>query len=45
LKIAASLDGKIAARDGTSRWITGEEQVHACERSQPSCGNRHGSCR
>jgi diaminohydroxyphosphoribosylaminopyrimidine deaminase/5-amino-6-(5-phosphoribosylamino)uracil reductase len=31
LKMAASLDGKVAARDGTSRWITGEaarEDVH-----------------
>jgi diaminohydroxyphosphoribosylaminopyrimidine deaminase/5-amino-6-(5-phosphoribosylamino)uracil reductase len=31
LKMAASLDGKAAARDGTSRWITGEaarEEVH-----------------
>ena len=31
LKMAASLDGKVAARDGTSRWITGEEaraEVH-----------------
>jgi diaminohydroxyphosphoribosylaminopyrimidine deaminase / 5-amino-6-(5-phosphoribosylamino)uracil reductase len=25
LKMAASLDGKSAARDGSSRWITGEE--------------------
>jgi diaminohydroxyphosphoribosylaminopyrimidine deaminase/5-amino-6-(5-phosphoribosylamino)uracil reductase len=25
LKLAASLDGKIAARDGSSTWITGEE--------------------
>jgi len=25
VKMAASLDGKVAARDGTSRWITGEE--------------------
>jgi diaminohydroxyphosphoribosylaminopyrimidine deaminase/5-amino-6-(5-phosphoribosylamino)uracil reductase len=24
LKMAASLDGKVAARDGSSRWITGE---------------------
>src|SRR5213594_1271236 len=31
LKMAASLDGKVAARDGTSRWITGpqaREDVH-----------------
>jgi diaminohydroxyphosphoribosylaminopyrimidine deaminase/5-amino-6-(5-phosphoribosylamino)uracil reductase len=31
LKMAASLDGKAAARDGTSRWITGgpaREEVH-----------------
>jgi diaminohydroxyphosphoribosylaminopyrimidine deaminase/5-amino-6-(5-phosphoribosylamino)uracil reductase len=30
-KMAASLDGKVAARDGSSRWITGEaarEDVH-----------------
>ncbi len=25
LKMAASLDGKIAARDGSSKWITGED--------------------
>jgi diaminohydroxyphosphoribosylaminopyrimidine deaminase / 5-amino-6-(5-phosphoribosylamino)uracil reductase len=25
VKLAASLDGKVAARDGTSRWITGPE--------------------
>jgi diaminohydroxyphosphoribosylaminopyrimidine deaminase / 5-amino-6-(5-phosphoribosylamino)uracil reductase len=31
LKMASSLDGKVAARDGSSRWITGEEaraEVH-----------------
>jgi diaminohydroxyphosphoribosylaminopyrimidine deaminase / 5-amino-6-(5-phosphoribosylamino)uracil reductase len=31
LKMGASLDGKVAARDGSSRWITGEEaraEVH-----------------
>jgi diaminohydroxyphosphoribosylaminopyrimidine deaminase/5-amino-6-(5-phosphoribosylamino)uracil reductase len=25
MKMAATLDGKVAARDGSSRWITGEE--------------------
>ena len=25
LKMAASLDGKTAAADGTSKWITGED--------------------
>jgi diaminohydroxyphosphoribosylaminopyrimidine deaminase/5-amino-6-(5-phosphoribosylamino)uracil reductase len=32
LKMAASLDGKVAARDGSSRWITGSaarREVHA----------------
>lgn len=32
LKMAASLDGRVAASDGTSRWITGEQSrrdVHA----------------
>jgi len=35
LKIAMSLDGKVAAPDGTSQWITGEqarEQVHDMRR-------------
>jgi diaminohydroxyphosphoribosylaminopyrimidine deaminase/5-amino-6-(5-phosphoribosylamino)uracil reductase len=35
LKLAASLDGKVAARDGTSRWITGAEaraEVHVLRR-------------
>ena len=35
LKVAASLDGKVAAADGTSRWITGElarAQVHEMRR-------------
>lgn len=35
LKLAASLDGKVAAADGTSRWITGEEsraEVHDLRR-------------
>jgi diaminohydroxyphosphoribosylaminopyrimidine deaminase/5-amino-6-(5-phosphoribosylamino)uracil reductase len=35
LKIAMSLDGKVAAPDGTSQWITGEEsraQVHELRR-------------
>lgn len=36
LKMAASLDGKAAARDGSSRWITGAEaraEVHAMRAS------------
>lgn len=35
-KVAASLDGRIAAADGTSKWITGaaaREQVHALRAS------------
>jgi diaminohydroxyphosphoribosylaminopyrimidine deaminase/5-amino-6-(5-phosphoribosylamino)uracil reductase len=35
VKMAATLDGKIAARDGTSRWITGEQaraEVHDLRR-------------
>ena len=35
LKLAASLDGKVAAPDGTSRWITGEQaraEVHDLRR-------------
>jgi diaminohydroxyphosphoribosylaminopyrimidine deaminase / 5-amino-6-(5-phosphoribosylamino)uracil reductase len=36
LKLAASLDGKVAAPDGTSRWISGEESradVHDLRRT------------
>ena len=32
-KVASTLDGHVAATDGSSRWITGEEaraQVHSC---------------
>lgn len=35
LKLAATLDGKVAAPDGTSRWITGEDaraEVHELRR-------------
>jgi diaminohydroxyphosphoribosylaminopyrimidine deaminase / 5-amino-6-(5-phosphoribosylamino)uracil reductase len=36
LKMAATLDGKVAARDGTSRWITGEAARTAVHRLRAS---------
>ena len=50
VKIAASLDGRIALANGASRWITGEAaraEVHRL-RAQSQCGadwNRHCACR
>ncbi|MDP8955427.1 MAG: bifunctional diaminohydroxyphosphoribosylaminopyrimidine deaminase/5-amino-6-(5-phosphoribosylamino)uracil reductase RibD [Actinomycetota bacterium] len=38
LKLAASLDGKTAARDGSSRWITGEEARHDVHRLRAKSG-------
>jgi diaminohydroxyphosphoribosylaminopyrimidine deaminase/5-amino-6-(5-phosphoribosylamino)uracil reductase len=38
LKMAASLDGKVAARDGTSRWITGEESRRDVHRLRARAG-------
>jgi diaminohydroxyphosphoribosylaminopyrimidine deaminase/5-amino-6-(5-phosphoribosylamino)uracil reductase len=38
LKMAASLDGKVAARDGTSRWITGEEARRDVHRLRAASG-------
>jgi diaminohydroxyphosphoribosylaminopyrimidine deaminase/5-amino-6-(5-phosphoribosylamino)uracil reductase len=38
LKMAASLDGKVAARDGTSRWITGPEAREDVHRLRASSG-------
>jgi diaminohydroxyphosphoribosylaminopyrimidine deaminase/5-amino-6-(5-phosphoribosylamino)uracil reductase len=36
-KYAASLDGRIAARDGTSKWITSEESRTDVHRLRGSC--------
>src|SRR5919201_1589479 len=44
-KMAASLDGKVAARDGTSRWITGEaarRDVHRLRRRPVAHRSRSG---
>jgi diaminohydroxyphosphoribosylaminopyrimidine deaminase/5-amino-6-(5-phosphoribosylamino)uracil reductase len=37
LKLAASLDGKIAARDGSSKWITGEKAREDVHRLRAAC--------
>jgi diaminohydroxyphosphoribosylaminopyrimidine deaminase/5-amino-6-(5-phosphoribosylamino)uracil reductase len=36
-KVAATLDGRVAAADGTSRWITGEESRAAVHRLRATC--------
>jgi diaminohydroxyphosphoribosylaminopyrimidine deaminase/5-amino-6-(5-phosphoribosylamino)uracil reductase len=36
-KTAATLDGRVAAADGTSRWITGEEARAAVHRLRATC--------
>ncbi|MBI4259407.1 MAG: bifunctional diaminohydroxyphosphoribosylaminopyrimidine deaminase/5-amino-6-(5-phosphoribosylamino)uracil reductase RibD [Actinobacteria bacterium] len=38
LKLAATLDGKVAARDGSSRWITGEESRREVHRMRAASG-------
>jgi diaminohydroxyphosphoribosylaminopyrimidine deaminase/5-amino-6-(5-phosphoribosylamino)uracil reductase len=38
LKMAASLDGKVAARDGSSKWITGEEARRDVHRLRAGAG-------
>jgi diaminohydroxyphosphoribosylaminopyrimidine deaminase / 5-amino-6-(5-phosphoribosylamino)uracil reductase len=38
LKVAASLDGKMAARDGSSRWITGDEARKDAHRLRAASG-------
>src|SRR3954452_15762964 len=37
LKVAATLDGRVAAGDGSSRWITGEEARAAVHRLRATC--------
>jgi diaminohydroxyphosphoribosylaminopyrimidine deaminase/5-amino-6-(5-phosphoribosylamino)uracil reductase len=36
-KVAATLDGRVAAADGTSRWITGDEARAAVHRLRSTC--------
>jgi diaminohydroxyphosphoribosylaminopyrimidine deaminase/5-amino-6-(5-phosphoribosylamino)uracil reductase len=36
-KVAATLDGRVAAVDGTSRWITGEDARAAVHRLRATC--------
>jgi diaminohydroxyphosphoribosylaminopyrimidine deaminase/5-amino-6-(5-phosphoribosylamino)uracil reductase len=36
-KVAATLDGRVAAADGTSRWITGEDARAAVHRLRATC--------
>jgi diaminohydroxyphosphoribosylaminopyrimidine deaminase/5-amino-6-(5-phosphoribosylamino)uracil reductase len=36
-KVAATLDGRVAAVDGTSRWITGEDARAAVHRFRATC--------
>jgi diaminohydroxyphosphoribosylaminopyrimidine deaminase/5-amino-6-(5-phosphoribosylamino)uracil reductase len=36
-KVAATLDGRVAAADGTSRWITGEEARAVVHRLRATC--------
>ena len=38
LKMAASLDGRVAARDGSSRWITGKEARQDAHRLRAANG-------
>ena len=42
LKMAASLDARTAAPDGTSRWITGEEAAARCPPPPGPIGRRAG---
>ncbi|MGY1746005.1 bifunctional diaminohydroxyphosphoribosylaminopyrimidine deaminase/5-amino-6-(5-phosphoribosylamino)uracil reductase RibD [Blastococcus sp. SYSU D00695] len=36
-KVAATLDGRVAAADGTSRWVTGPEAREAVHRLRATC--------